>query len=109
MKERKNEEDMKAWKYFGATILMWATMNGRPNVLKWLIYELNFDVNEQNIHGGSALHLAISNNQMECAKLLLPLGSLRLKNQWGNTPLDCAIAAKNKEMKKLLESHLHSC
>ena len=81
MKEKESEEDIKKWMYFGVTILMWAAMNGRPNVLKWLICELNFEINEQNIYGGTALHLATSNNQMECAKLLLELGSQHLKNQ----------------------------
>ena len=105
LKEIGTEEDINEWRYYGVTVLMLATMNGRPNVLKWLIHELKSDVNEQNIYGGSALHLATSNNQMECARVLLDLGSQLLKNESGNTPLDCAIVAENKQMKNLLESH----
>ena len=105
LKEIGTEEAIKEWRYYGVTVLMLAAMNGRPNVLKWLIHELKSDVNEQNIYGGSALHLATRNNQMECASVLLDLGSQLLKNEYGKTPLDCAIDAENKQMKNLLESH----
>ena len=106
MKEKGMEEDIKQWRYHGDfTILQEATRKGSENVLRWLLHELNFDVNEQNRHGYTALHWAAIRNQMECARLLLDAGSLNLKNQRGITPLDWAKSQGHTEMQRLIESH----
>ena len=79
----------------------------RANVLRWLIHEFKFDVNEQDRCGFTALHFAAYVNQMECARLLLDVGSQNLKDKWGRTPLDYAKILLHKEMKNLIESHFH--
>ena len=96
MKEKGIEEDMKEWRsnidftMSDETILMTATRFGSQNVLKWLLQELKFDVNEQNCDGDTALHYAANYYQVECARLLLDLGSQHLKIRPDNNPLDWA-------------------
>ena len=123
MKENGTEKEIKKWRskivkrylhhrftnFSGDhTILMEATMYGRQNVMRWLLHEFQFDVNEQNCYGNTALHWAAVNNQIECAILLLDQGSRLLENKHFNTPLDRAKSEGKKEMQKLLESHFHS-
>ena len=106
MKEKGNEEDIKDWRgYADRTILQEATISGRQNVLRWLLHELKFDVNDQDRYGNTALHYAAYNNQMECARLLLDAGSKHLKDRSGITPLDDAKRYGYKEMQRLIESH----
>ena len=109
LKEKGIEEYIKQWrdcKYY--TILMEATCWGRENILSWLLHELKFDVNEQSINGMTALHCAALNNQMECARLLLDVGSQHLINRAGKTPLYYAKRYGRTEIANLLESHFHS-
>ena len=91
MKEKGAEEDIKRWKnpHFlnDHTILMRATLWGRPNVTKWQKQELKVDVNEQNRDGNTALHVAALNNHLGCARLLLNGGSQLLKDGDGDIPL----------------------
>ena len=94
------------WRHSNRTILMEASEFGRLDVLKWVLHKLQFDVNEQNSNGDTALHWAAHHNQMECARLLLDVGSQQLKNQWDNTPFDDAKSRGHREMQNLLESHL---
>ena len=106
MKEKGIEEDIKQWRDDDYdTILLAATMMGRKNIIRWLLHELKFDVNEQNSYGETALHFTAIFNQMERARLLLDAGSQLLKDRSGNTPLDYAKRCGYKEMKRLLESH----
>ena len=106
MKEKGIEKDIKKWRFNGdCTTLMVATAYGRQHVVRWLLHELQFDVNEKNCYGNTALHKATLNNQIECARLLLDAGSLHLKNRSGNTPLDLARINGHKDMQKLLELH----
>ena len=106
MKEKGIEEDIKHWRdYRGKMILLEATIHGRPNVLRWLLHELKLDVNEQNIFGYTALHIAAIHNRMECARVLLDAGSQNMKDSLGNTPLDWAKRRGHTEMQRLIESH----
>ena len=84
IKEKGFEEDIKHWRGFqDRTILMEPTLCVRPNVLRWLLQEFQFDVNEQDSRGDTALHYAAcyfqSAGRIECARLLLDQGSLLLK------------------------------
>ena len=109
IKDRGMEEDIKGWRdSFDYTISMQATRFGRENVLKWLLQELQFGVKEQSSNGSTALFIAADNNQTECARLLIELGSQQLKNEFGIAPLIVAKMNGHKEMQKLLESHFHS-
>ena len=109
MKEKGIEEDIKEWRdAYDETILREATRWGRLKILKWLLHECISDVNEQNRIGSTALHNAIVNNKIECARLLLDLGSQNLKTRLGYTPLDLAKKVGTKEMQGLLKSYFHS-
>ena len=109
MKEKGIEEDIKEWRdAYDETILREATRRGRPKILKWLLHEYISDVNEQNRIGSTALHSAVVNDRIECARLLLDLGSQNLKTRLGYTPLNLAKKVGNKEMQNLLKSHFHS-
>ena len=106
MKEKGNERDIKQWR--GAhddTILIRATWWGSENTLRWLLHDIKFDVNEKNWHGCTALHWAAICNQMECARLLLDVGSQHLKDRVGDTPLHFAKSHGYKEMQRLIESN----
>ena len=107
MKEKGVEEDIKKWRNSNdRTILMEASLSGNLNVLKWLIQELQFDVNKQNNYGWSALHFAAIYNRIQCARFLLDIGSQHLRSYVspsGKTPLDYAKEYGNIEMQRLLE------
>ena len=106
MKLRGMEEDIKDWRgSFGDKILMEATLYGKKDIVRWLLHELKLDVNEQNIFGYTALHIAAIHNRMECARVLLDAGSQNLKDSLGNTPLDWAKRRGHTEMQRLIESH----
>ena len=107
IKEKGMEADIKEWRnnFYDYTILMEATLYGSENLLRWLLHDLKFDVNEQNKYGWTALHFAANNYKMECARLLLDVGSQNLKDQSGDTPLDFAEENDHKEMQRLIESH----
>ena len=108
MKEKGVEENIKKWRNSNdRTILMEASLCGNLNVLKWLIQELQFDVNKQNSYGWSALHFAAIYNRIECARFLRDIGSHYLRSYVrpsGKTPLDYAKEYGNIEMQKLLEN-----
>ena len=127
MKEKRIEEEMKEWRanfdfmMSGETVVMRAMKINESsderrfrsqNVIRWLLQELRFDVNEQTWNGDTALHCAVYYNEVELARLFLDLGAQQLKNNQDKTPLEwakeCAIW-KSEEMINLLESHFHSC
>ena len=100
------EENIKKWRgTYDNTILIQASWCGSSNVLRWLLHDLKFDVNEQLSNGTTALHVAAIHNQMECARLLLNVGSKHLKMPLGDTPLDYAKRHGYKDMQRLIESH----
>ena len=115
MKEKGFEVDINDWRdgtfygnyvpYADITILMEATLQGSPNVVSWLLHELKFDVNEQNRNDNTALHHATIHDQIECARLLLGVGSQHLKDRSGRTPLTIAQSRDHEEMQCLIESH----
>ena len=107
-KEKGIEDDINRWRDSGDdTIIMCATTSGRPNVIKLLIEELQFDVNEKNCAGYTALHVAAFHSNIDCARVLVDLGSQHLEDLWDNTPLDYARRNGLEEISKLLKSHYH--
>ena len=107
MKEKGKEEYIKEWRYLDvSTILLEASYSGKEDILRWLLHELKFDVNEQNRYGYTALHFAAYYNQMKCARLLLDVGSQHLKDHvHGQTPLHYAKRNGYKKIQRLIESH----
>ena len=67
MKEKRIETDIKEWRYDieNSTILMVAVKSLRPNVLRWLLHDFQFDVNEKDFLGRTALHEAAFNCRLE--------------------------------------------
>ena len=116
MKEKGLEANIEQWiiyyynlnSYAACKILMEATTLGKENFLRWLLHESKYDVNEQSINGMTALDCAVLDNQMECARWLLDVGSQNLKNRASKTPLDYAKRYGRTEIANLLESHFHS-
>ena len=82
----------------GAVPLHYAVgQDHKPTVL--LLLELGANVNEFNKDGISALHIALKNNRIEIAKLLVSFGALiELKNNEGKMPLDYVQDDKIKSM-----------
>ena len=106
IKEKGIEKDINQWRNSDdRTILMETTFMGKENILRWLLHENKFDVNEQNSRGITALHYGTLFNETECARLLIDAGSQNLKDRRGKTPLDDAKRKKHKEMQRLIESH----
>ena len=108
IKEKEVDKDIAEWSGLPhRTLLMEASCCGRPDILRWLIYDLEYDVNELDKDGNTALHFATLFDKMECARFLLAQGSQQLKNRSGIAPLDYAKSGGNEELQKLLEAHLH--
>ena len=57
------------------TPLFWAVWNGHLNIVKYLISELNYDINEPSFYGRSAIFVAIENDQYEIFKYLISNGA----------------------------------
>jgi len=55
---------------YGNTTLIWASSNGRTEIVKLLLAQQNIDVNKQNNSGYTALILASSNGHSEIVELL---------------------------------------
>ena len=92
--EFSSEEDMKEWRsnfdfaMSDETILMRATRFGSQNVLRWLLQELKFDVNEQNCDGDTALHYAADKGNKVLVEALLSWGAeVDRQDLEGRTPL----------------------
>lgn len=89
----------------GATPLFDAAMAGRINVLTWLL-DKGANVNTALPDGTTALHLAISNKQLEACKVLVAhkanLTAVIKKPDSSLTPLLLAIDRKAKDIALLL-------
>jgi len=62
-----------------------------------------YNINNINFNGESALSIAVSNNNLECVKILLEMGAdINNANNQNITPLSIAIANNNQACIKLL-------
>ena len=68
----------------GMNLLHIASEADQPEVVKYLVNELHFDLNEQSksLQRNTALHIAYFNDNHQCVEMLLALGS-------DQTILDC--------------------
>jgi len=67
-----------------------AVLSGNMDMIKLLMYPNC--INIQNSFGDTPLHLAVYNNRIDIVRLLMTLGNidLTIRNNYGNTPKDCA-------------------
>ena len=61
------------------------------------LLKAGIDVNAQNLHGKTALHIAIEAGDYESAAKLIPLTNLALIDNSGHNPLTVAIAGSNAD------------
>jgi serine/threonine-protein phosphatase 6 regulatory ankyrin repeat subunit B len=66
------------------------------NNTSYIIAETKSNINEVNLKGETALHLAAKNNSMGCVlmiEILIGTGAnLNARNKWGQTPLQFGIS-----------------
>lgn len=85
--------------------LSWAASKGDLNEMKRVIAN-GVNVNAINYDGRTALHVAVSNGQLDAARyLLMHQAKTEMKDRWGHTPLDEAHALHEPRIIALLEAH----
>jgi ankyrin repeat protein len=63
-------------------------------------------VNITDANGNTALHISVSQSDLETSKTLCKLGAKAdLKNNDGLSPIDTAESLRNSEMRNLLKRH----
>lgn len=89
----------------GNEIFYSAAMNGRTDVLRYLLQESKEDINSQNKEGKTALIIAAEYGYTDIVKLLLDNGAnMLIKSNEGKTALDYATKWNHSEIEKLLKS-----
>lgn len=80
-----------------------ATGWGQTEIVTWLLKQ-GADINALNNNGGKPIHVAASQNQPECARILLDHGSNieSVRSLGGLTPLAIAVLKDNYEIAKFL-------
>lgn len=87
----------------GITSLMNATINGDVQSVKFFAKSGAFEVNQKNIGGATALHIAARNGNAEIAKILIENGAdVNLFDKEGWTPLMRSALSRNPELIKIL-------
>lgn len=85
------------------TVLHWACLAGKLEAIYPLMS--NTDLNIQNIHGDTALHISARQSKTKICMLLMAHGaSLNIRNIAGDTPLD--IADDKSDCGKLLKFNM---
>lgn len=89
----------------GSTMLHYAALNGRPNVVN-LLCENGAEVNQANKRIRTALHEAATTGNQEVVKVLLSYGAnVMNKNKYGRTSLHIATKYENYKVRDLLVEH----
>jgi hypothetical protein len=90
----------------GITSLMNATINGDIQAVSFFAKSGNAVVNQKNIGGASALHIAARKGDLEISKILIENGAnVNATDNEGWTPLMRAVMAKNVDLIKVLMNH----
>lgn len=89
------------------TPLHLAANNGHDAVVRLLVEEdASIDCLDTKTHGAAPLHLACEQGRYECVKILLENdASITVTNHKGETPLDMAIEADEKDCVELFLNH----
>jgi ankyrin repeat protein len=86
----------------GLTAIMFQTIHGTIDTMKWLLEQPGIDVNLKSKNGNTALMMATKNNKPDKVKLLLENGAdQNISNIYGDTPL--SIARSNNRTDKYNE------
>uniref|UniRef100_A0A7S0HBT2 PH domain-containing protein n=1 Tax=Hanusia phi TaxID=3032 RepID=A0A7S0HBT2_9CRYP len=99
----------------GNTALHSAAARGSVNEIRSLVLERKADVNCQNIHGQTPLHLCVLScadyDKLTTARLLVSLGARTyIEDKRGRSPLDVAIESGVKDVEMFLkEASTRSC
>lgn len=73
----------------------------RDNIVFCFLFGIN--VNERNVYGETALHLAVKRGNIQAVKLLLRLGAdSRIRNVMNQSPLDLAQQTFNQDIYSIL-------
>ena len=71
------------------------------------LVESGVDVNRSDYDKRTALHIACSDVQVKCARLLVDSGAnVVAADRWGNTPMSEALKSGDAELKLLLDDAL---
>jgi ankyrin repeat protein len=63
--------DIYAKTVFGVNAFMWATLNNHKNIVDLLLYSYNFNIEDKDIYGRTAVSYAIEGKNFDILKLLL--------------------------------------
>ncbi|XP_057324417.1 26S proteasome non-ATPase regulatory subunit 10-like [Microplitis mediator] len=89
----------------GATPLHRAASKGNIEVLKFLLAQEGLKIDQQDMYGNTALHLACEEDRQQEAKLLVTHGAnFELANKERKTPLDLASDSLTRQLTKIRES-----
>lgn len=106
MKQGNNPND--SYNANGSTMLHYASLNGRPKIVKLLMYA-KADVNRPNRRSRTALHEASTTGHSEVVKILLEhQADVMSKNKYGRTTLHVATKYNNIDVIDLLIQHRQS-
>ena len=98
-----HEED---YRYTVRYALFTAIERRNADMVQFLI-QLGVNINVQDdFTEDTALHLAVDTNNYDVAKLLLKNGALTMKNRYGDTPIDNAIASDRIKLLPLFLSRI---
>ena len=87
----------------GLTAIMFQTIHGTIETMKWLLQQPGINVNLKSKNGNTALMMATKNNKPDKVKLLLENGADQsIANNAGETPLSFAQRVKFDEINTLL-------
>ncbi|KAI5529935.1 protein ubiquitination, partial [Trichomonas vaginalis G3] len=85
--------------------IIYSVMFNIPSLLEYFL-SIGANINEKDINGQTALHIAAENNSIETVELLISHGaSIYEKDNYGKTALHVAAMHNNKETAEFLISH----
>mmetsp|Transcript_38015 Transcript_38015/g.73103 ORF Transcript_38015/g.73103 Transcript_38015/m.73103 type:complete len:154 (-) Transcript_38015:96-557(-) len=111
-----NCADVEARDRKGMNALLWAALNGTPEVALWLCEKAGADPTAADDDGRTALHWAVRRGKSDMAKQLVgvmnssltALRALGLQDDNGETPLELANSMGMKELHEWLENKVHA-